>query len=85
VVLPDDLQLHLSEASDAFQFDHGCQFFCALDDRFLDKVGDWQTTGVAEEWGGKCAFVTNFNCVEGIQNVDHDSQKAGNAGGNDFL
>jgi predicted NAD/FAD-dependent oxidoreductase len=85
VVLPDDVQVQLSEASDVFQFDHGCQFFCALDDRFLDKIEKWQTAGVAEEWVKKCAFVTDSNCVGGLHNTDHDGEDTENSCNNDFL
>lgn len=85
VVLPDDVQLQPPEASEVLQFDHGCQFFCALDDRFIDKIETWQTAGVAEEWGKKCAFVTNASCAEGLHNVVHDGEDENKASNNDFL
>lgn len=44
-VCPDDIPLTSTEASDFYQFDHGCQFFCAYDERFLEKVSEWEKLG----------------------------------------
>ena len=84
VVLPDDIPLMPFEASDAFQFDHGCQFFCALNDLFLEKIKIWQKEGIAEEWGGKCTFVTNHVCGD-RHNVDLDSLRDAVLRNTDFL
>jgi hypothetical protein len=43
---PDDVPLTFTEASQFYQFDHGCQFFCASHEKFKEKVTEWEKSGM---------------------------------------
>lgn len=70
--MPDDIPLNPTEKLNTFQFDHGCQFFCAGDDRFIAKVSEWCDAGVVQEWNKRCVLVTNADGVDAYENVDHN-------------
>lgn len=85
-VLPDDEILVPTEAEKYFQFDHGCQFFLASDKRFHEKVLEWSTEGVVEEWEKRCILVSNACGLTTYQTIDrNDREMLANIVDKDFL
>ena len=56
--MADDVLLTSAEASENYQFDHGCQFFCASNDTFREKIHDWCTSDVVRLWSKRCALIS---------------------------
>ena len=86
-MLPDDIPLTSDEASGTYQFDHGCQFFCASDGMFLEKIAEWRDADVVKLWNKRCAFISNDIDFE---NCCHDYDRCDTAltnkiRGKDFL
>lgn len=75
-VLADNIPLTPAEALENYQFDHGCQFFCASDDAFQKKVNEWCISGVAKLWEKRCGLIsagaarTSEMSTENIRNRD---------------
>lgn len=76
VVLPDDIPLKSDEAKDTYQFDHGCQFFCASDDRFITKISEWKSAGVVENWDKNCVLISEKDGIYSCEQIAHDDQRA---------
>ena len=56
--MADDVLLTSAEASENYQFDHGCQFFCASNDTFREKIHDWCASDVVQLWNKRCALIS---------------------------
>lgn len=76
IVLPDDIPLKPVEAKDTYQFDHGCQFFCASDDRFITKISEWQSAGVVENWDKNCVLISDKDGFHSCEKIANDDQRA---------
>lgn len=46
------------------QFDHGCQYFTAADDRFLRYVRAWEAQGVVSPWQGRIVDLADGQMTE---------------------
>lgn len=44
---------------DQYEFDHGCQFFTATDQRFCKVVREWRSTGLIDNWLGQFGTLLN--------------------------
>lgn len=76
IVLPDDVPLKPIEAKDAYQFDHGCQFFCASDERFITKISEWQGSGVVEDWNKRCVLISDTDGIHSCEQIADDDRRA---------
>jgi hypothetical protein len=56
-VLPDDEHISPLDSKQIFQFDHGCQFFCAWDDIFTSKVQEWMDADVVAKWEQRSTLI----------------------------
>lgn len=81
--MPDNVPLTQSDIKDYYQFDHGCQFFCASVETFSQKINEWKQNNIVKLWDKKYRLISDTYDNNKKDNENNDKNDNENSSIND--